>query len=231
MHIDKIFDDFCNLLGKREKIMTEDNIRYYWFTAMYQKDDELNHYTLEEPYDKTILPKKELDLLYADGKEQWAMEMKFHRYSLDSAFAHTDAAGAILNDLNRLQYAPIRKEGGSIRRFFLYVTDDEMDEYFRVEKNIWQNKTFRNQLRRFYTMEENIPTIIRFEENTLNKIDKNDHFPATFTGKAFDSFVNKPNFFSSPKICLLHKREICELKSDSFKGNKCHVRLYEVLTK
>jgi len=231
MKLTEVFNSFCEKLSKREGKMTEDNIRYYWFAAMYEKDDELNHYTLEEPYDKTILPKKELDLLYKDGNEQWAIEMKFHRYSPDSDFAHTDAAGSIFNDLMRLQYAPIYKEICSTRRLFLYVTDDEMDEYFKAEDNIWQNKTYRKELRKFYTIDENILTIIRFEENALDKEDKNDHFPDTFTKKAFDSFVNKPNFFSSPKISLLYKREISELKSDTFKGKKCYVRLYEVLTK
>ena len=50
MNIQQLFDDFCKELSQRQDIMTEDNIRYYWFAKMLVQDGVLDNYTLEKPY-------------------------------------------------------------------------------------------------------------------------------------------------------------------------------------
>lgn len=50
MDISKVFKTFVGEIRKRTNIMTEDNIRYYWFASMLTQDKELNNYTLEYPY-------------------------------------------------------------------------------------------------------------------------------------------------------------------------------------
>ena len=226
MDLNQVFENFCNKLSQRKGKMTEDNVRYYWFAQMYDEDPELNHYMLEAPYIK--LQDKELDLKYFNGKEQWAMEMKFHRYSENSDLPHTDAAGDLFNDILRLQYAPVEAEIPT-RRLFLYVTDNEMDAYLSKEDcKIWQNLTFRRELRRFYTMCENTTSVFRFKENETNA---KDTIPSTFTKSALDSIDADKKEFSTPQICLLRSKKLSNMNRESFKDAECHIRLYEIIMK
>ena len=206
MQIDVVFNEFCNWLATRTGAMTEDNIRYYWFVAMLKQDNNLNNYTLEASYSN--LAKKELDLLYSPSiGENWAMEMKFHRKT-QSTFAHTDAAGAIFNDLFRLTSY---KSNGDLRRLFLYVTDSEMDGYL---KNGSSTDLFRKLLKEFYTMSVNDSQKISLGGITA---------PDTFVQSAKAS----SNAITS-NVRLLQKWDFYEMNSLSFHGRECHVRLYEV---
>lgn len=245
MDINKVFENFCAQLQNRTRYTSEDTIRYYWMLSMLACDNTraLNQYVLEMPYDKNEVvfeqnsknAKKELDLLYVSAQEQWAIEIKFHRKSPDSSYVHTDAAGSIFNDIFRLQYAPLdNKIRGLVKRLLLYVTDSEMNDYFSEEavNKAWQNKTFRNELHKFYSMDINQIARFNFIKENLNKEDKNDQIPETFTDKAFDSFKKeiKQRYFTSPPIRLLCKKDDLKTKSTSFKGQMFCVRLYEVMT-
>lgn len=51
MEITKLIDAFATSLFSRSGILTEDNVRYSLYHYMLAQDPDLNHYTLELPYD------------------------------------------------------------------------------------------------------------------------------------------------------------------------------------
>lgn len=229
MNIQNVFNRFCLDLQNRRGIMTEDNIRYYWFAAMLREDDDLNHYTLEFPYKqltlstKDNLEKEELDLLY-DNKSTdfFCFEMKFHRNNTEQTFAKTSAAGSIFNDLQRLQQIA----NPSARRLFLYVTDSVMNEYLLLSKRQNKNDDYDKLLNIFYATNDPAD---RDLSSTITE-------PTTFIDRANKSL--NPNAiaggqnFHTLKIRLLHHNYINytkEFEICSFKDRVCHVRLYEIL--
>jgi hypothetical protein len=236
MKPEQVFDSFCEELKQRTEFISEDVIRYYWFLSMYNYDQSLRHYTFEAPYNNpdypnqllknsNILKGKEMDLLYQADLDTWAMEIKFHRNPLKSTFAHTDAAGAIFADLQRLVYAPILNKSG--KRLFLYVTDDEMNKYLSAGGN-----TYREKLKTFYTMQPNdIPISFLFVDNNHNADN-----PITFLKSANLSFSSKAETFATPIIRLVRSFDF-KNGNKSYKDNKndkkderwCHVRLYEII--
>ncbi|RKW46535.1 MAG: hypothetical protein D8B41_03175 [Porphyromonas sp.] len=215
MDISKVFKTFVGEIRKRTNIMTEDNIRYYWFASMLTQDKELNNYTLEYPYiNEPELIGKELDLLYKGPQAHLCFEMKFHRNSKDTAYPQTDAAGAIFSDINRLpffQTGDDSKAGQEIIRYFLYVTDATMDSYLSQTKSLSE---YREGLQKFYTANIGESFSIIYPEDT----------PITFF-KKLRRFNNTET--SSPKITLVEKEDFrCD--SNSFKDNECHIRLYRI---
>lgn len=215
MDISKVFKTFVEEIRKRTNIMTEDNIRYYWFASMLKQDKELNNYVLEHPYNNE--PKLELDLLYKGPQAHLCFEMKFHRNSTNTTYPQTDAAGAIFSDINRLPFfqtgdnSKVRQE---IIRYFLYITDDRMHSYL---SNISETKSlseYREGLQKFYTANIGESFSIIYPEDT----------PITFF-KKLRRFNNTET--SSPKITLVEKEDFhCD--SNSFKDNECHIRLYRI---
>ncbi len=230
MQIESIFKDFCDNLKERKGIMTEDNIRYYWFASMLKHDNSLNHYTLEYPYKKANCDKlqnEELDMLYKSDDETWCFEMKFHRKGeSESQLPYTIAAGSLINDLMRLQY--LKRQNGeskktnfvNARYFFLYVTDCKMADYLGYKPNNGErNNPYRNELRAFFT-------------GTCHSLS----FPSSDDLRAFEGSAKK-SLGEVPKLSidslrLLYKNDM-ECQSPSFFGEKdepkpCYVRLYEI---
>lgn len=227
---------FCRALYDRKELMTEDNVRYYWFASMLKEDPELEHYTMEYPYNSSVFEtsqrraKKELDFLYLNGDESYCMEIKFHRNpDPASTYAHTDAAGSLFNDIIRLSLFTPGKSFAtqknictlphSTRRLFLYVTDAEMNAYLAKGSGSAINSEFRVELQKFYAGFDDAAFSPKFEE-----------VPATFSQIALEA-LNKEIYSLQvlPKVRLLHTDSYCEMKSESFKGRQCHVRLYEIL--
>ena len=254
MDVEKVFDRFCASLANRKGIMTEDNIRYYWFDAMRTVEGEnfkLNHYTMEYPYDSNVFDqsstgKKELDLLYDNERECICMEIKFHRNpDTKSIYAHPDAAGSLFNDLIRLSKFkpseiykdddyPLNWEKKNVRRFFLYVTDAEMDAYLNWDKTKHkQSSRYREEFDNYYNHAADkvwfLPAFYGIE-NVTN----------TFKVTALKSFAQKEMIeemwneepYPIPEIRLLNRwdtpKDGC-VSSPSFKKTSCHVRLYEVM--
>lgn len=213
MNIHHIFEKFCSQINKRKGFMSEDNIRYYWFASMLDQDKELNHYTLEEPY--IDLPRKELDLLYDGDNEIWCFEMKFHRHDTKSTFAHTMSAGEIFDDLQRLKY--FRSASNKrVRRFFLYVSDSEMNEYF-VGKNSSSN-TYRKEIKKIF---EGKSTCISLRKENV---------PKTFWKEAFKSLPTEERAsMQLSTVNLVGSTDLDRLKSSSFQDSECHIRLYEII--
>ena len=156
MNLAVAFNDFCTQLSARTGFLSEDNIRFYWFTAMLNQDKDLNHYSLEEPYYPALVGNKELDLMYEDKSEILAIEIKFHRYSKQNhrnskknAFPLPDSAGTLFNDVFRItSWIPRTPTTKSIRYFVLYVTDDRMHHYLNDKSD-----AYRVELEKFYNLE------------------------------------------------------------------------------
>lgn len=228
MNVSQAFQLFCNNLMKRQTLTTEDNVRYYWLQAMLQQDASLNNYTLEYPYvghnllcTNIHLQGKELDLLYegkdANGKDVcFCFEIKFHHCNNKSTLAHTDMAGSLINDLLRLENISSYKQGSSVRRFLLYVSDDEMDRYLKNKYN--KSDVYRANLKQFYVGNANTrqPSIV-FPNRR----------PQTFYASATKS-LSLSGPLRVPPIVLLDTKD-CHTNSPSFKNGGCHVRLYEVI--
>lgn len=220
VNIGKAFKQFCNDLQNRTGIMTEDNIRYYWFDSMLQQDNLLDNYTLEQPYaafplNIATFSKEELDLLYDDQlyNEYYCFEMKFDKGPKRTTTAKTSAAGELFNDLQRLQQIQPTINGKTTHRLFLYVTDDIMHNYFISGRQ--QEKSFGRQLNDFYNAQVNDPINLNFASA-----------PKSFLNRANNSFKNNPNPITQFNLRLLHYRDF-SLVCSSFNG-KCHVRLYEI---
>lgn len=250
MNIVQVFCDFCNLLQSRTRVTSEDTIRYYWFAAMLQNDADydLNNYSLEYPYfltekifkkdEKGNITKKELDFLYNNGNECYCIEIKFHRNpDPNSTYAHPDAAGSLFNDLIRLSiFQPGKAYERSsekvmilpkaTRRFLLYVTDDEMNQYFtdssRSQKCYLDG--YRQLLREFYQLNEGgiwTPSFI-------------EPIPDTFKSSVLYAMSDNFRMSNIPKVQLICSSDDLNVNSNSIKGQSkenrhCYVRLYEII--
>jgi hypothetical protein len=249
MNLEKVFRDFCDSLQKRTCVTSEDTIRYYWFAAMLQNDADydLNNYSLEYPYllkedifskdQKGNIAKKELDFLYNNGEECYCIEIKFHRNpDPNSTYAHPDAAGSLFNDLIRLAvFQPGKAYERSnekvvmlpktTRRFLLYVTDDEMNQYFTDNSRSQQCYLdgYRQPLRDFYKLKEGDIWIPSFKEP----------IPETFKKSTLFSMADNLTLSKIPNIRLVCSCDDLNVDSNSIKGESknrhCYVRLYEVV--
>ena len=221
MNIKNAFNQFCNDLQKCKGIMTEDNIRYYWFVSMLRQDNLLDNYTLEQPYSEkpiqsTALPDEELDLLYMDSSsnECFCFEIKFNRKSAKSSPAKTSQAGEVINDLQRLQQIPTSINGRKAHRLMLYVTDDIMHNYYTSMRQ--PNKVFGQQLNDFYNAKINAPLCLNFSGA-----------PQTFIESANKSFKNNSSQIVIKNLQLIHSKDfICNIPC--LNNGNCHIRLYEV---
>ena len=255
MTLTELFDDFCQCLYDNTSIMTEDNVRYYFFACMLKQDPQLRHYILELPYSsikkgfnglilndglrtesKGRLVNLELDMYYSSLFEKICAEFKFHRNSGESKseYPHTLSAGEIFNDIRRLQLISFGdNESALLRRLLIYVTDDEMHNYFFNPENNESKRLFRQNLKNFYTGADNyIPFTGRKDTAEGNKKSKENL--TTFMSGAFASFeipnggteysfeVNTKLIYSKDFICASPS-----LKKVAY-GPNCHVRIFEV---
>ena len=245
MDLCKLLDDFSSSLSSRSGILTEDTVRYCFYHHMLLQDPDLNHYTLELPYDsirKGLCPNvrlvknhglntttssnhnkksegklnQELDMYYDNGLEQICVEVKFHRHAGNgSDFAHTMAAGQLVNDFRRLQLLRPAGEGQNFKRVMLYVTDNEMRNYLMNTGS--SPSMYRGALTKLYS-----------EGLFSCQIDD----PETFRRYATKSFSEKTSSF---KIIsnITGMREVTCPECYSICTNipaekRLHIRLYEI---
>lgn len=174
MNLNRLYNSFASELANCAKYLTEDSVRYLFYSCMLQQDSNTNHYVMEVPYEMMRYPGKvsvllsqpnslitsssgrwlqELDMLYDDVKNTTiCVEVKFHRKGgLPSSFAHTDAAGRMINDMRRLHLIK-SASGSSVIKLFVYVTDDEMHNYLSASQNVSSviNPEYRQALSKFY---------------------------------------------------------------------------------
>lgn len=247
--LDKVLTDFTKVLQQTEGVLTEDNIRYYFFAKMYDHDNDLRHYTLELPYemiksgngnlpiklnDASSLklsrpgdgPDQELDMFYYDGKECLCVEIKFHRSGTHkSDFPHTEATGEMFNDMKRLQLIQSKKHV-DVRKLFLYITDPEMDDYLQNASETQRNSQYRELIKTFYTLEQTD----RFKSIDFTDVVTEQNL-RTFTSASSKSF----NSQSAPvlNVKLLYSDAV-KSKSPSLKESKgrekmnCYVKMFEI---
>ena len=250
MKSSNLFKSFVSELQNRTHYLTEDSVRFSFFACMLKQDNYLDNYILESPYalpitgapthitisnglaaqsPKAKKPKQELDMYYHDNakNESWCIEIKFHRNPFaKTAFAHTDAAGSIFNDIKRLQLIhPLL--GRSIHRLLVYVTDDEMHNYFNVGSIAYKNKDYRDILKAFYNSPLNATQSYCFDKNNIS-------IPQTFLDSANNSFtqphVNPLTVNVKKKVDSSFITTCPSFKQDSKTGNRsCHILIYEVI--
>jgi len=146
MDFTSVYEEFWEMLKKRFEEqknlgdmykIEEDTIRYFFFTAVVKKGGyEPSDFWLEGHFfaGKNF----ELDMLIKPAedscKESVAIEFKYNRLGNEkSDGTKTENAGKAFRDLNRLAQL------GSLaqRRFFVYVMDGRMKDYFSSGKNLW----------------------------------------------------------------------------------------------
>ncbi len=233
MNINKVFSDFCAEYALRKGLMTEDNVRFYWFSKMLQQDPVLDNYTLEEPYPSLkgmknedeseepypSLTGKELDLKYDDSNEVMCFEIKFHRKIRVNAFPKPVSAGKFFNDIRRIA---LWKSTSSkpVKRYILYVTDTEMHNYITSSRSPYP--VYAAAIKDFYTMPVGAAKML-----TFNKKD----CPKSFFDNACTSLPATGSF--SVHLCHLACKHLsCPgITNVHLNGgtHDCYVHLYEVL--
>lgn len=238
MNLNQLFNDFAQVLASRTTFLTEDSVRYIFYSCMMKQDGDTEHYILEAPYEKMKTglknvivthpnnliksPKgklfQQLDLLYHDpGKDETiCVEVKFHRNGgATSTFAHTDAAGQIINDIRRLSLLqPV--PGKKITRLFVYVTDDEMHNYLLCTSSASGliNPAFRKLLSQFY--QHGGPYAVQMPPAA----------PKTFFEQANLSFSPKTAFSVSAK--KIFARSFHNPACPVLLNGNCHISVYEI---
>ena len=216
MNIHQLFADFYGELVKRTNLLTEDNIRYYWFSQMLKQDQVLDHYCLEAPYSTWVpsnqaMQRKQLDMYYNGGNEDVHFaEMKFYRKVDGSTLTMTEDAGKLINDMYRVNTIP----SSSGRRMFLFVTDDCMENYLCLNTRTSNsgNLPFRLHLKDILTLPQN---------QSINVSFKGMHgTPATFDKRA----KLQVNLNTPLKVKMLERTDV-KIAS----GLDLHIRLYEIL--
>lgn len=224
MDITKVYDVFVSQLMNRNGFISEDNVRLYWFASILNQDNNLNNYSLEEPYNPNVPGGKEFDLMYDDGIERWCIEIKFHRNPYNQIFAHPDSAGKMFDDMRRLTgWNGGDVNGKPTRYFFLYVTDDEMHRY--LSNSSKRKGIYRRNLADFYGLAVGAQFKGTFE------FAPNGDTPSSFMKRAYYSAPFVLNRLDISNIFLLKRDDIhCPSKSmQKTQSNiNCHIRLYEI---
>jgi hypothetical protein len=132
------FAAFANLLEERFAkgiYTTEDSIRYLFFSSLLTHGGLTpNEIILEYPHPSFAGKAVDTYVLPADGREGLVAEFKYDR-RIPSAKRkpRSQQAGKVFADIGRLARFDIPDE--TIRRYLIYVTDGEMQRYFRNTHN------------------------------------------------------------------------------------------------
>ena len=231
MQLSTLFKYFVEEIKSRSEYLTEDSLRYIFFSCLLRLDPSLNHYIMELPYDmmngslsplyinkkhfisKNGLLEQELDLFYHDGNECLCIEFKFHRNpERKAAYAHTDAAGSVFNDIKRLHL--VNSKQIPVKKIVVYVTDDEMHNYYTRNKTAIKS-LYRQNLETFYSLPQG--------QTCGEPISA----PKTFVSASNKSIASFP---SSVLVKKIHNADFINAKCCSLKApGGCHIRIYEVL--
>ena len=194
MMLDLAFDEFSKALEKRMKMeqdTREDSIRF--ILAYFVKTNlniDINDIVLEFPHRNIELYKRaHVDLYVQPNKDriqELIFEIKYDR-RVKTNSGTTAKAGKIFNDINRLAYFDqVDEIENNIERFFVYITDDEMQSYLLNNTDL---------LRSFFNLE------LR-ERLTLTKKIIN-HQPETFRKK-----IRLANKFANCILIKVFQRDI-----------------------
>ena len=132
------FAPFAGLLEKRfsDEIYTnEDCIRYLFFSSLLTHTEiSPNEIVLEYPHPSFARKAVDTYIPPAQGREGMVAEFKYDRnVSSERNKSRSRQAGQIFADIGRLACFSITDK--AIRRYLIYVTDGEMQRYFRNPQN------------------------------------------------------------------------------------------------
>lgn len=128
------FESLLEERFKTDKNMSEDTIRYLFFSSLILSNSaKPNDVFLEYPHPQIEKAKIDTYVTFKNEKQDWIIEFKFDRKIPGKKNSpRTMKAGKLFNDLYRLKTCDI--DEGS-RYFFIYVTDTEMFYYLNNEAN------------------------------------------------------------------------------------------------
>lgn len=136
MDAQAVLEEFAALLRTRFEsgtFTTEDSVRYTFYAAALRHGVQPGEVILEYPH--PAISGGEVDTLIsaAQGRSAIALEFKYDRANPGGANQNrTQRAAAVFVDIFRLARIP----GTTVqRRYFVYVTDEEMAGYFRNPAN------------------------------------------------------------------------------------------------
>lgn len=235
-----LFSDFLSKLLGRERLLTEDSVRYLFFSSMQAQDDNLNHYILELPYheietnpsyhlfinsgtnllrDKNHHLLQLLDLYYTNEDVVICVEFKFHRKGkICTSRDRTSSAGKLFNDLRRLNEI-LPCIGVDLKRYLVYVTDDEMHNYF--SGSIKRNTSYVKMLNEFYYANLEFP-------KSANQI----IVPASFWKSANSSFNKNKSSTHKDLSFEIAIRKVFDLDAPSnctSVSGSYHIKIYEIV--
>lgn len=240
MDTNLLFTDFSAKLLRRGHLLTEDSIRYLFFSSMLAQDGDFNHYILELPYHEIENPssypvfinngtklrrdKKNnlsqlLDLYYTDKEVVICTEFKFHRKGkICTSRDRTSSAGKLFNDLRRLNEI-LPCIGVDLKRYLVYVTDDEMHNYF--SGSIKSNTSYVKMLNEFYYANLEFP-------KSANQI----IVPASFWKSANSSFNKNKSSTHKDLSFEIAIRKVFDLDAPSnctSVSGSYHIKIYEIV--
>jgi len=120
----KYSEHLINRISKGVEDITEDCIRYDFFSCLHQSGYNAHDIFLEYKFKKNIT--KSIDTVIKSCQEEIALEFKyFRRHPSKKNAAVTIYMSSVICDLIRLQTLP----HNGFKRFFVLLTDDEMFKY------------------------------------------------------------------------------------------------------
>lgn len=133
-----VFAAFSGQLEERftnEIYTNEDSIRYLFFSSLLAHAEiSPNEIVLEYPHPSFARKAVDTYIPPAHGREGMVAEFKYDRnVSGERNKPRSQQAGQIFADIGRLACFSITDE--TIRRYLIYVTDGEMQRYFRNAQN------------------------------------------------------------------------------------------------
>ena len=152
-----IFQLFTDLLEERLSLgvfTTEDSVRYTFFQALTQGGHN-QHTDIVLEYPHPEIERAQIDTLInaKDALSSMAFEFKYDRRNPSNANQNrTQRAGAVFKDLFRLAKVP---SDTAEKKYFIYLTDDEMAIYFRNPKNGFA-KLFALRLGESFDIDSNV---------------------------------------------------------------------------
>ena len=111
---------------------SEDLVRYVFFQSLVVCGVQLHQFAFEYPHPVEDRARVDTVLVDRQGRPEVALEVKFHRSNRSGTnLPRPQLAGMLVHDVARLAtFTP-----STVGRFLLYVTDNEMADYFSNPSN------------------------------------------------------------------------------------------------
>lgn len=252
MDITELIENFASALYSREGILTEDNIRYYLFACMLRQDPDLNHYTLELPYQtiaesgykdvklkdnhdlKIVKPEntENTDSQITEGKLNQELDMFYdnglQRFCIEIKFHRRIKGGTTFPHT-----MAVGELFNDIRRLQVLTTDNKNVEFrkfvlYVTDEEMHQYMGMMNTRKSDKTSFRE--SLKNFYENGIIYFNDESIVPKVFkeySSKSFQSYPAKQEIASN----LIYSRDIeCNNVTSIYKDGVayCYIKLYEI---